>query len=141
VISRHPKWALLLLLPLLIARGLLPAGFMVSFDEGVPRLVFCSASSVGVHRKLIEHNHHQDDVQPSHHGHEHDQSEDSSHAGDSEHGGPQCPFALSAAAPLAFTATFIVEPLPAEAHASPSESPIALIASRAHPIRGPPALS
>ena len=52
-----------------------------------------------------------------------------------------CPFAFAAAAPLTVTYSFASEPPSSEAIADTPDSAILVVAFRAHPIRGPPALS
>jgi hypothetical protein len=143
VTPRHFK-LLVLLLPLFIARSLLPIGFMVSFDAEGARIVFCPTTiPVPVDGAQVAHSdHHAHGQHAAHHGHEHH------HAGDSEqnqHGAQlnhqSCPFAFAAAAPLASFDLFVSEPLRSEAIAAPVDAAILVHPSPAHPIRGPPALS
>jgi hypothetical protein len=138
--SRHLK-LFVLLLPLLIARSLLPIGFMLSFDEGTPRIVFCPGEmsvpgTSGGHGQHESHSAHQ-----ALQGHEHHHGADESDAHSAEHGNQSCPFAFAGAAPLTVLAAFSPE-LPApEAITGPPDSAIFALAPRAHPIRGPPTLS
>src|SRR5688500_15690497 len=141
VIPRHLK-LFVLLLPLFIARSMLPIGFMVSFDEGMPRIVFCP-SQISVPAQATS-----DDPHAMHlaQGHEHHHQTTHHHegAGDSigaEQSHQSCPFAFAAAAPFASALAFSADPPASEAIAALPDSTISLLASRAHPIRGPPVLS
>jgi hypothetical protein len=139
VTPRHFK-LIVLLLPLLIARSVLPIGFMLSFDGGTPQLVFCPAQSAPSQSNATDaHAAHHASHHEHHHGPGHNDS-NQSETGSAEHV-TQCPFAFAAAAPLAFADDFVAEPLPAEAITGPSASAILIVALGAHPIRGPPALS
>lgn len=138
MIHRHLKLVLVLLLPLFIARSVMPAGFMVWFDEGFPRLVFCPAQ--GTARSEPSGHEQSADAQPTHHhGHEYHHGKDQSDASDTGHAGSGCLFALAAAAPLVFAEVFVVASSSSQAIAEPPESLIHAVTSRAHPIRGPPA--
>jgi hypothetical protein len=140
VIPRHIK-ILLLLLPLFIARSMLPIGFMLSFEAGMPRLVLCP-SQVSIPAQPASAAQHSDhDAHLAHHGHEHhhaDEQTEAEHVGQSHQ---TCPFAFAAAAPLSAAVLFVAEPPPSEAISSPHERVLPQVAVRAHPIRGPPALS
>lgn len=135
--ARHLK-LLVLLLPLFIARSLLPIGFMVSFDEGMPRIVFCP-SQMPVPSQPIDGGTHAMHMAQGHEHHHHHQGAGDSTSTDQSH--QTCPFAFAGAAPLAVALAFSAEPPTSEAIASPDESTILILASRAHPIRGPPVLS
>jgi hypothetical protein len=87
------------ILPLLVARALIPAGFMMSVDAGRLQLMFCPSGVVqplfspkGLQQQAhAEHQHHQD-MQGMHHGGA-DQAS-SSHDDDNA----PCPFSLVASA-------------------------------------------
>lgn len=136
---RHLK-LLALLLPLFIARSLVPIGFMLSFEGGAPALVFCPSQialpnvpdNEGEHQTHLTA-HHDGEHQRHHHGGDHSDS--------SSVNQQTCPFAFAAAAPLGVAHNFAVEPPPSEAIPAPPESAIRIAVSRAHTIRGPPALS
>lgn len=138
---RHLK-LLALLLPLFIARSLVPIGFMLSFDGGVPALVFCpSQIALPNVPSDDERGAHQSHLAPHHEGaHQHHHHGDD-HSDGSSVNQQSCPFAFAAAAPLGIDHTFALEPPPSEAIAAPPEAAIRIAVSRAHAIRGPPALS
>ena len=136
MIAHHFK-LLVLLLPLLIARSVLPIGFMLSFDGGAPRIVVCPAQNA-IPSAAANHGAHQ--AHPAHPGVEH-HSVDQSDAHSAEHSHQICPFALGAAAPLAFASVFAPEPSSSEAIAGAPNPGILAVAFHAQPIRGPPALS
>lgn len=135
---RHFK-LIVLLLPLFIARSLLPIGFMLAFDEGIAQLVFCPgqlavagkpAGTIGQH-----------DAHLAHQGHEHHHGGAQSDSSSQESSHQACPFAFAAAAPLTVAYNFASEPPSSEAIAASPDSAILIVAFRAHPIRGPPTLS
>jgi hypothetical protein len=140
-VSRRHFKLLVLLLPLFIARSLLPIGFMVSFDAGSPRLVFCP-SQVSLPKPSKDDSH---AAHAAHHGehhahHGHHGSEDADAAQTSaDH--QSCPFAFAAAAPLASVEIFAALPAPREVFADARDVVVVSNASRSHPIRGPPAFS
>jgi len=138
------------LLPLFIARSMLPIGLMLSFEEGMPRLVLCPGTITvpgkpghGQHDAHLAHLAH-----PGHEQHRHDldhlgedhQGEDQP-GGSAEHGQQICPFAFAGAAPLASGHDVAFEPPVSEQIVTPPAAAILFAASRAHPIRGPPAHS
>jgi hypothetical protein len=146
---RHTSFVLLLLLPLIAARGLLPAGFMLSFDSGRPQLVYCPAFGQSIQGQSVQspsaHRYAaQDlaDVHAAHHQHHHDATSHgtSDHAA---HDSSLCPFALAASmappsvVPVAVFSGIVIATTP---HFS-DDFFASRIASNAHPIRGPPALS
>jgi hypothetical protein len=133
---RHLK-LLVLLLPLFIARSLLPIGFMLSLDEGSPRIVFCPGQITVPSEPGHDGPH---EMHLSHQGHEH-HSEGSTDSSSAEQGHQTCPFAFAAAAPLTASDVFAPEPPSSEAIVGPLDSTILVVALRAHLIRGPPALS
>lgn len=138
---------LVLLLPLFIARSLLPIGFMLSFDEGIARIVFCSGEIPAPASTSTPAQHTAHHVHDAHAQHQAQQTHEHHHGGaesgtvDTEQSHQTCPFAFAAAAPLACVDAFAAEPLPAEAIAAPQDSAILIATSRAHRIRGPPAFS
>ncbi len=135
VIPRHIK-ILLLLLPLFIARSMVPIGFMLAFDEGTPRIVFCPSQLTlpGEPVSADEHVEHS-----AHHAHQ--QSSEQSDADRAELSHQTCPFAFAAAAPLSAANLFEPEPAASEVIARPHQLALPSVAARAHLIRGPPALS
>jgi hypothetical protein len=140
VSSRHFK-LLVLLLPLFIARSLLPIGFMVSFDEGSARLVFCpsqvslpKSSNDDPHAAHAAH--HVEHL--AHHGH-HGSSDADEAKASADH--QNCPFAFAAAAPLASVEIFAAVPVVGETVVDAHDIAVESDSSRAHPIRGPPAFS
>jgi hypothetical protein len=128
---------LVLLLPLLIARSMLPIGFMLSFDDGAARIVFCPSQATPPNLAGVD----AAAAAATHHAHEHHHAQGDVGADSAEHSTQSCPFAFAAAAPLASIHTFAPEPPPTDAIAGPRDRLILLVASRAHPIRGPPVLS
>ena len=150
---RHTSLVILLLLPLLLARGLLPAGFMLSFDSGRPELVYCPAQGQSIQGQSIPGPSMRDpsahgpavqtpiDVHAAHHHHHDPAGSDSS--GRSAHDNTVCPFALAAS--MAPPAAVIRTTFTGVVTTSISHFPDQLFASRApahaHLIRGPPALS
>jgi hypothetical protein len=128
---------LVLLLPLFIARSMLPIGFMLSFDDGAARIVFCPSQTTLPNLAGVD----AAAAAPTHHGHEHHHAQGDAGADSTEHSTQSCPFAFAAAAPPASVHAFAPEPAPTDAIAGPRDRLIVLVASRAHPIRGPPVLS
>jgi hypothetical protein len=135
------------LLPLFIARSMLPIGLMLSFEEGVPRLVLCPGTiTVSGQPGHAQHDAHLAHLAHQGHQHHHDQdhlgAQGEDQLGDNAgHGQQICPFAFAGAAPLASGHGVAFEPPVSEKIAAPSATAILFAASRAHPIRGPPALS
>lgn len=136
---RHLK-LLAVLLPLFIARSLLPIGFMVSFDAALPRLVFCP-SQVTLPNPSGDTSHamHVPQGHEHHHPHHHSGADETSNNAEQSH--TSCPFAFAAAAPFAVANIFETDPPASEAIAASSASARFQLLSRAHPIRGPPVLS
>jgi hypothetical protein len=133
--SRRLK-LLVLLLPLFIARSLLPIGFMVSFDTGTAQLVFCPGEAPSQNHSTNGHS-----ANAAHHEHHHSHGSDDTGTGGTEHSHQTCPFAAASAAPFAVASVFAADPQVAEAIAAPLQATIPTLVFRAHPIRGPPALS
>lgn len=92
---RHLKLLSLWILPLLLARALIPTGFMLSVDAGSLQLVFCPA---GVVQPLREQLSNQQPEHSSHHaGMHHADAADAEAASHSNDNAP-CPFSLVASA-------------------------------------------
>ncbi len=125
------------LLPLFIARSLLPIGFMLSFDASGARIVFCPS----VISMPMETGGAHDHAAHAHHNHASHQAHHDGSSGSAEQSHQNCPFAFAAAAPIAAIAHFAVTPRAAEIITGPSDAAIITLDARAHPIRGPPALS
>ena len=137
--NRRHLTLLALLLPLFIARSLLPIGFMLSFDGGTPQMVFCPSvvttveTSVGVpdagHAMHMSHGGH------AHHDHDHDSN------GKADQSHQTCPFAFAGAAPLLAATAFAAEPQVSGAFIAPPALALPVVVFHANPIRGPPSLS
>lgn len=124
------RWAIWLL-PLLLVRAIVPAGFMLSAHAGELSLAFCSGFVTAAQRSTEDsaHQHH-----ASHSSDASDSGTESSNAGTSA-----CPFAASGTAASFELPHFIaqLEPLyerPSSASLLASSGP-----QRAERIRGPPA--
>lgn len=91
---RHLKLLSLWILPLLLARALIPAGFMLSMDAGSLQLMFCPAV-VQPARQLPAHLAHEHSSQ--HGGMHHPDAEGHDSASHNDDNAP-CPFSLVAAA-------------------------------------------
>jgi hypothetical protein len=119
------------LLPLLVARALVPMGFMLSADADGLSIVICSGTTVPPAPTTHDSAHHH------HHGSEDGASTDEQSAQQSS----LCAFALSGAASNYEVATFEEMPshaaysLPSELLLVPAAGPL-----RTHSIRGPPVL-
>lgn len=115
--TRRRSKLIWLLLPLLALRGLVPAGFMVDTAHGHLAIVVCPG--------------HIPAAQDSEPGTGHDQPS------------KLCPFAVAAvSAPPGFEAAIAsFVSLSLENLATPAVLETGLTVTRAHPIRGPPALS
>ena len=130
------------IVPLLIARSLIPAGYMLSVGAAGLELTFCptvvtpTTAATTDHSQHMAHAAHQDAAQ--HAGH---------HAGHDANGGAQehaaCPFALVAGgalpeAPFLTATTFVVAEHVVDFTSAPAVSAGPIRTDR---IRGPPALS
>jgi hypothetical protein len=128
---------MLLLLPVLLARSVLPSGFMWAPATDAARIIFCpdqTAIALTLRSAHAEHVH-------SHH---HAAAQHGSSPGEHGiHSGSQCPFAVAAVAvPPAFVAGIVsTVTVFLERSSVSSTPPRGIHAPRAHPIRGPPALS
>lgn len=126
----------LLLLPCMLARSVLPTGFMWGSGADSARIVFCPDQSLVALRATAQqghaHAHHHDGQQQDHQDHD-----------SRAHAGSQCPFAIAAVAALptfvAGLATFAIVRF--HGIATPSAPATGGDVVRDHPIRGPPALS
>ncbi len=114
-----------LLLPLLVARALMPVGFMAQVHEGRLQIVFCSAGYAQ----------HVADVDS-------DAEKQSQDGHSNSHDGFSCPFAQVAGAPLlSFNDSKLVELIPEKKIAQSAESPYyAAGPPRVDLARGPPSL-
>lgn len=143
---RHLNWLCLWILPLLLARALIPAGFMLSVDAGQLQLMFCPSAVVqlpGKHGGEHDHGagHDQHQAHAEHHPGMHHGGTDhaSSHAQDNA----PCPFSLAASATPSQVAYF------SDAVAAPSDERFHFLSAptfsvgpvRTDPIRGPPSLA
>ena len=130
-LRRFNRW-ILWLLPLLAVRALVPAGFMLSAQNGALQIVLCSGNGpVAVTPSA-----------PSAHEHHHDggQAGSEHHSGSGAHGSSVCPFALAAMAYLPGSANAMLR-LPAFS-AAPADG-VSQGVLFSHPIltdriRGPP---
>lgn len=129
--NRRQLTLLALLLPLFVARSLLPIGFMLSFDGGTPQMVFCPSTGApdAGHAMHMSHGDH------AHHGHDHDSN------GKADQSHQTCPFAFAGAAPLLAATAFAAEPQVSEAFIAPPALALPVVIFHANPIRGPPSLS
>ena len=141
-LRRFNRW-MLWLLPLLAARALVPAGFMLSAENGALQIVLCSGSgpvAVAPFVPSAEAHHHLPASEG--HAHHHDGGHASSehHSGSGAHEGSVCPFALAAMAYLPGAANEMLR-LPALSAAPGDSYSQGVLFS--HPIlndriRGPP---
>ena len=123
---RGRRWWARALLPLLLLRALIPAGFMPATSAGSLALVFCEPAALAAGPHAGAH----------HHGHE-----DAGHAGHAA--SAECPFAQSAAPALPSLAALPpVQPQIADAPSAVREQPaLPSVPLRHAAARGPPALS
>ena len=124
------RWTLWLL-PLLLARMFVPAGFMLSADTTGLSIVFCT--SVSAARADSAHAGHHDHV--AHHQQQSDDERAAQNMG-------ECPFAVASVLLSHDVPVIAAEPLP-DLHvptADSTPSPRARLL-RSQPIRGPPALT
>lgn len=129
------------ILPLLLARALVPTGFMLSMDSGQLQLTFCPSGIVQpiVSPKAMQQHVHAE--HPLHHGMHHGGSERSSASHDDDNA--RCPFSL-----VASTAACEI-PYLAGAVDAPRDERFEYISAptfrvgpvRADRIRGPPSLA
>lgn len=119
ITRRFKRLTIALLLPLLVLRGMLPAGYMTVADEAGLRVVMCSAGLAALHADAAGTPH---DLPPN--------------AG-------ECTFALSAngAPPAEFRLLQAATVWTATAGPDHSGTPLFSERPRAHPVRGPPSLS
>ncbi len=121
-IVRHTGWALALV-PLLLLRALIPAGFMPAVGAGSLALVYCEPGAL---------------VAPSSHAHHAPGAEHAGHGAHTAAG--ECPFAQSAAPALpTLLAAVLVQPQPAPVAAAPRDDQHpAAVPLRHAAARGPP---
>jgi hypothetical protein len=127
------------ILPLLVARALIPAGFRLSVDAGQLQLMFCPSGVVqpmaGMHHEGMHH----EGMEGMHHGGGADEAS-SMHAAQDH---APCPFSLAASATPS-TVSYL-----AETAVAPSDERFEFISSltfrvgpvRTDRIRGPPSLA
>ena len=117
------------LLPFLVARALVPVGFMAQMSEGQFRLVFCTAGMA--------------QNQSAAAATDHAAEKSADHSGSATHADFSCPFSQVAAVPLLDISGSEAIPFISSAEViPPAESPYyAAGPPRQHLARGPPALS
>jgi hypothetical protein len=123
--KRRHRWWATALLPALLLRALIPAGFMPAVGAGSPGLVFCEPGAAGTAALPAHH----------HHPHGHDDAGHGSHRAAGE-----CPFAQSAAPALPAAPALACLPLPiATLAATAGEDQVFLSVPLRHAAaRGPP---
>lgn len=138
---RFCKSLSLWIVPLLVLRALIPAGFMLAADASGLSLVFCSVStpqSVAADAG-DQHQGHAD-----HHAGHHDPAQEHSgdHASAGQHNAP-CPFSLAAVAAAGAISYFVsIAAMPVDAPFEWSSAPTSSAGPlRADRIRGPPSLA
>lgn len=131
---RHLNLLTLLILPLLLARALVPAGFMLSAGAGGLQLMFCPAGVVQPFGSSHEHAGH-------HEGMHHDAGDDASTSHNNDNA--PCPFSLVAsAAPGAASYLPTVTTIVSDAVFEFSSAPAIRVGPiRTDLIRGPPVLA
>lgn len=136
---RFAKLLTLWMVPLLLARALIPTGFMLAADANGLSLVFCSGSMPAPPAVQDEHAGHAGHAAHAEHGGHHSGHE----SGGMQHESAPCPFSLAASGALAditpsTDVAFIVVAASVELFSSPAVSAGPLRADR---IRGPPVLA
>jgi hypothetical protein len=135
------------IVPLLMARAMIPAGYMLSTADGL-RLMFCPsvvqapALTGSSHADHMDHSVHAGHDMSQHAGH-HGAELGSAPAGDTSHENSACPFSLVATAALLdipFVAPAAIRPVD-EIIEFDSGSAVSAALQRIHRIRGPPRLS
>ncbi|HEY0686023.1 MAG TPA: hypothetical protein VGD45_27015 [Steroidobacter sp.] len=141
----HLKLLSLWILPLLVMRALIPAGFMLSVEAGRLQFMFCPSgvvqplgASMFEHLQGTKQQAHAEHHQGMHHGGEADHAS-SSHAQDNA----PCPFSLVASAtPAAIAYLTDVVATPRDERFEFLSAPTFRVGPiRTDPIRGPPSLS
>lgn len=139
------RWAIWLL-PLMLVRAFVPAGFMLSAQAGELSLVFCSGSVTAAqsHSEHLAHQHHAShSADPSAPRAESDSQSDSesNHSESNSEASAACPFAASSTAASAELPYFVGQFAPLD-----YEHPISTLSvassgpQRSERIRGPPVL-
>jgi hypothetical protein len=131
---RHLKLLSLWILPLLLARALIPTGFMLTVDAGSLQLTFCPAGVVRLQSKQLEHS--------AHAGMHHADAADQESASHNDDNAP-CPFSLVASAAPGDV------PYLHDSTSGPSDERLEFISAptlrvgpiRTDRIRGPPAIA
>jgi hypothetical protein len=135
------RWAIWLL-PLMLVRAFVPAGFMLSAQAGELSLVFCSGSVSAAQPRSehLAHQHHANhSADPSASSSEPDSESNTSES--SSEGIAACPFAASGTAAAAELPHFVGQLAPLDYEHPLSALPVASSGpQRADRIRGPPAL-
>ena len=140
-LRRFNRW-LIWLLPLLAVRALIPAGFMLSAENGTLQVVLCSGNGpVAITQSVAPSaHHHLPASQEQALRHDDGNAEPHRHSGSGAHENAVCPFALAAMAYLPGTAgaLLLVSAAPAtipdySSHGVRFADPVQI-----HRIRGPP---
>jgi hypothetical protein len=127
--ARLKPW-IVWLLPLLVLRAFVPAGFMVASENGSLQLTFCSSIAAPAADPHAMHHHHDGSAANAH------------HHGSEEHERSLCPYGLTATADVqAVHFVAAISPLRDERIAYVIASPPQLLPSQSEPIRGPPVLA
>lgn len=141
---RHLNWLSLWILPLLLARALIPAGFMLSVDAGQLQLMFCPSGVVQLPGKTQGSEHAEHQAHAQHHpGMHHDGGTDQASSTHAAQDNAPCPFSLVA------SATPSQVPYLADVIAAPSDERFQFLSAptfrvgpiRTDRIRGPPSLA
>ena len=136
---RFCKSLSLWIVPLLLLRALIPAGFMLAADANGLSLAFCPASTS---QSTAAHSAVQGEGYAGHHVDHDNDLHPADHASSSEHDAP-CPFSLAAIAAAGDVPYFL------SAAAIPADEPVEFVSAptsnagplRADRIRGPPSLA
>lgn len=136
---RFAKLLTLWIVPLLLARALIPAGFMLAADANGLSLVFCSGSMSLAPAAQDPHAGHAGHIAHAEH---HDPHSGHESSGMQHESGP-CPFSLAASAALAdiTSSTDVAFVVATTVVAVPSSPAVSAGPLRADRIRGPPALA
>lgn len=142
--ARFARLLTLWIVPLLLARAFVPAGFMVAADAGGLSLVFCSGVASPADVRPAGHEGHHEMAQHAGHSIEHGGATHAGHgSGSLEHESAPCPFSLGAAVAFADVlrvpyATFTLSDQVFDFHSGPAATVGPLRSER---IRGPPSFA
>jgi hypothetical protein len=128
------------ILPLLLARALIPTGFMLSVEAGQLQLMFCPA---GVVQPPAHSEHHKHDVGMHHGGMHHGGDTDQASSSHASQDSAPCPFSLVASATpsaIAYLAVVVTD-LRDERFEFLSAPTFRVGPIRSDRIRGPPSLA